>query len=568
MIRLSGLLLALLFASTTSIPAQSRRDLEDAEVIIEKNREIILPQKNKVIPRIPPEPRRPEPSRSLPFSFVNVTPEFKPIPLEIKPTRYREQPPAGSNEPENEIKIGAGNFLSLYGEGQYRYRAGRHVDLLTHVYHRSAARGPIDDENSGNSLTRLNVSGQLKKESFTLNNTLGLQRRTIRYYGYPSRIETPSDDEIRVAFSTVSLQTAFEHTGRNTNLEVYNQLNQFFSSDDLTEFTWKPAATLLFNTGENQAIGTKLTGLVGSYSPDVAGVSSLSRVLIQAEPFYQRSFGRLSGKAGLRVAYQNDTLASEQAFKVFPLLHASYRAADWLTLQAGVDGGIIDNTVRSLSDDNNFVSQRIVPVHTHQNVRFYFNFDLNLFQALNLSAGVAVESLRYLPFYLNIVDAPYAFNAVYNRENLSRTNPFLEAGINLGSGTYLFTRFDYFNYQLPDHFIAPYHQPEWEWAFNTAVPFGEKLSLEGNITVLGGIETLELSPFGVVNPVPDPDITPSLNIVSLDPVIDTRLSLRYAINSRFTAFLEGLNLLNKENVRYFNYPSRGFQVLGGMGFTF
>jgi hypothetical protein len=521
-----------------------------------------------VIPRIPPEPRQPELSRSLSFSFVNVTPEFKPIPLEVEPAKFRERAPIASNKPENEIKIGAGNFLSLYGEGHYRYQAGRYFDVLTRAYHRSAARGPVDDENSGNSLTRLNVSGQLKKESFTLNNTLGLQRRTIRYYGYPGNIEAPSDDDIRIAYSTVSLQTAFEHTGRNTSISVTNKLNQFFSSDNLAEFNWQPKATFFLNTGKSQAIGTRLTGLVSSYSPNVAGINSLSRVLIQGEPFYQRSFGKLNAKAGLRLAYQNDTLASKQAFKVFPLLHANYRATDFLTLQAGIDGKIIENTYQSLVDDNNFVSQEILPVHTHQNLRLYFNFDLNLFRALNISAGVQVESLRYLPFYLNIIDEPYAFNAVYNRENLSRINPFLEAGINLGSGTYLFTRFDYFNYRLPDNFIAPYHQPEWKWAFNTTVPIGEKFSVEANLLVLGGIKTLELSPFGVVNPVPDPDITPNLNLVSLNSVIDTRLSLHYSINSSFTAFLEGLNLLNVENVRYFNYPARGLQVLGGLGFTF
>ena len=50
--------------------------------------------------------------------------------------------------------------------------------------------------------------------------------------------------------------------------------------------------------------------------------------------------------------------------------------------------------------------------------------------------------------------------------------------------------------------------------------------------------------------------------------VDLNLGLSYTFNTQLTAFVKGHNLLGNQYQRFYNYPTQGAQVLGGVIFKF
>jgi outer membrane receptor protein involved in Fe transport len=90
-------------------------------------------------------------------------------------------------------------------------------------------------------------------------------------------------------------------------------------------------------------------------------------------------------------------------------------------------------------------------------------------------------------------------------------------------------------------------------------PF-KNFSLQANLQVLGGMKARGL---GQIDTLP-----PQAEVVKLPVVVDLQVNLEYQINSRFAVFANGANLLNRNNMRWMNYPVRGIQGVGGLSFKF
>jgi hypothetical protein len=63
-------------------------------------------------------------------------------------------------------------------------------------------------------------------------------------------------------------------------------------------------------------------------------------------------------------------------------------------------------------------------------------------------------------------------------------------------------------------------------------------------------------------------LPPQAEVIKLPVVADVQVNLEYQINSRFAVFANGSNLLNRNNLRWMNYPVRGIQGVGGLSFKF
>jgi hypothetical protein len=55
---------------------------------------------------------------------------------------------------------------------------------------------------------------------------------------------------------------------------------------------------------------------------------------------------------------------------------------------------------------------------------------------------------------------------------------------------------------------------------------------------------------------------------TLSALIDLQAKIDYSFNSRLSVFAIGNNLLNQSYQRFWNYPVRGIQGIGGVSFKF
>ena len=61
---------------------------------------------------------------------------------------------------------------------------------------------------------------------------------------------------------------------------------------------------------------------------------------------------------------------------------------------------------------------------------------------------------------------------------------------------------------------------------------------------------------------------PDSDIREIKGTVDINLNATYAFRERFDIFLDINNIAGIQYERYYNYPSYGFNLLGGISFSF
>jgi hypothetical protein len=173
-------------------------------------------------------------------------------------------------------------------------------------------------------------------------------------------------------------------------------------------------------------------------------------------------------------------------------------------------------------------------------------------------AGLAVRRQSNLHFFVNSFADTSRFELVYDQQaTVLQFNSDVEFSV---SEKYDVTaQFDFFHYNLTTLQTA-WHRPTWTASMNHRFAPFKNFSLQANLQVLGGLKARGL---GQIETLP-----PQAEVIKLPVVADVQVNLEYQINSRFAVFANGSNLLNRNNLRWMNYPVRGIQGVGGLSFKF
>jgi outer membrane cobalamin receptor len=81
----------------------------------------------------------------------------------------------------------------------------------------------------------------------------------------------------------------------------------------------------------------------------------------------------------------------------------------------------------------------------------------------------------------------------------------------------------------------------------------DKFRFEAEAYALGGIKAFDFNTGENVN---------------LDAALDLNFKAEYLVSKQFSAFVRLNNLLSNEYEVLYNYPSRGFQVMAGVTYSF
>ena len=88
---------------------------------------------------------------------------------------------------------------------------------------------------------------------------------------------------------------------------------------------------------------------------------------------------------------------------------------------------------------------------------------------------------------------------------------------------------------------------------NSSYNIYDKLLLQVDFIAQGGAKALDLE---------------KKELVSLNGAVDLNAKANYFVSKQFSVFLNFNNMLSSKYQMYLNYPVRGFQVLGGVSWSF
>jgi hypothetical protein len=538
--------------SSIGVSAQEEKwgegEIQSVEIEIVKDRQITLPKANRNFDKIPPrpaEPIRPEITYDL-KSFNFTSSDYNPA---IRPLKLKQEELAKIYG--NYLSAGIGNYSSPFLEAYLNSKRDKEKFYGAHFYHRSFGKGAVDDKNSASGNSQLDLFGKFFSKSVTMGAYLNYENRSGYFYGYPQTGMEVDRSTVKQEYNIVSLGGEVENT-KPTDFN-FKLKGGFSYLDD--HYNAKESEVSL-NWNNNYKISEASEFILKADYFLIARKDLLKdatpRNLLKVNPAYRFSpFDKLNLTLGLNTAFENDKIDSK-SIHVYPNVWANYSLASSVEAYAGLTGDMDKVSLHTLSSENFWLNSNIDIYHTNRSAELIIGLKGKVIKKLTFDAGFSAANLKNLFFYKNAIADASKFDVVYETGDTKRINLFADMGLNFTEKARLNFRADYFSYST-DNLEEAWHRPTYRLTGNSYFNIYNKVTLHADLIVQGGMKA-----FDEANSV----------IVTLDPAVDLSTKVNYFVSRQFSVFLKFNNMLSTKYPLYFNYPSRGFQALGGISWSF
>lgn len=526
-------------------------EIENSEIIIEKNKKIEFPKLKKPFKslEVPPvENNTTDYYNPATEEFKNVLPDFD---IQIKVPAIKSDQPKYVRQ--NALRLGLGNYWTSYAEGDYLATKDRfQVGVWAHHY--SSLWGSVGDprRKSGDSKNTIYAYGQSVGKHHTSRLSLEWDRMGLHYYGSePNRSDAISRKSIRQHYqsfmTTYALQGVDSSAQQPLHYQGKTSLSYLSDAYSKSELEVSAQAEIRIKAKDQGYVYVILDISNLNYNDSVVRYRWYS----QGEVLYHRDvMDRLHLKAGMALAYENDTLFESKNVHLYPLLKASVDMSEKYKLGFGNRGGLQKTTWRNSIYENPWLGSHLPITHVSKLYEPYAQLDAQLTHFVHAQVQGSYAAYRNLPF----------FTPDYNRDSAKYTliydtkpvRTFILQGSLFYEQNQLYKigiQAKHYTYQLST-LNRPYHRPQAEIQMLGMLNLNEKIKIQSDLSYIMGLYAPTQG--GVVDK-------------KMTDIVDINLKTSYHYNDRVECFLNLYNILNQKYSLYNNYQVRGFQVLVGIG---
>ncbi|GAB3583687.1 TonB-dependent receptor [Hymenobacter daeguensis] len=549
--------------------------IEEAEIEIVKERVNQLPESTRNFDKIK-LPAAPRLDRKVAYTFPDFRLPADRLNPSVKVLTIRAEEPAPLTG--NFVKAAIGNYGTFYGRGYFHSTRNTDHAYGLDIKHVNSLNGPVDGKNSGVSETSAHLMGELYRGTAAFGANIDLGRERYNFYGYEkaangTSVATPEAGDIKQVFNRFAIK-AYAHNRAPDQQLTYDAGigfrhwgDNFAASENDVRLNAKVGYALgetsrITVLADASFISDKDQAAPSLAQPDPAQLTR-SRTFVQATPAYEFLNKNIAFSIGATVGYSSDTATSVSKGVIYPAVRLGYTVEpEKFMVYAGLGGALQRVTRYDLSTENPWLNRGLNVADTHRGPTVYAGFTSTPARGLEFNVKATYARDRNLYFYLNNAIDPTKFDLVYDQNATGVLNIHGEVLYNAAEKFRLGTRLDYNKYALKN-LPQPFHRPEFQGSvFGTYNVFDKlMLGVEGYFySASYGISYLPGSRVGV------PRLADFYR--ATDPVIDLNLRADYRITPKISIFAMGNNLVNRQYQRFYGYPVKGINVLGGATYSF
>ncbi|GAB3813687.1 hypothetical protein [Pontibacter rugosus] len=526
--------------------------LEDAEVVVEKNRVIELPQAARNYEKFrinPPEIG----DRNVRYRFTDYRLPSQDIELQMRVLTIKQD--ELTKLYGNYLKAGLGNYGTLYLKGYFHNKRSDVASYGANVSHVSSSRGPVDKDNSAVSQSDISLHGERYLKGLTVGGDLKYGREKHYFYGYSPSLEQEVDrDTIKQVFNRIHAEGFFHNqtSGSPFLYKTAARLRYINDNYDMSESNFAVDFRSEYGIDELSAfkVDADLSILSHNDSADVG------RGFFKLNAAYERKLNALSLTLGAKIAYTGDDVNDARNFNVYPMVRLGLEPIEGnLLIYAGLGGDLQRTTLYELTKENPYLAPNVQVADVNKGLEIYGGFQANIANYVHLNGRVAYQNYRNLYFYNNSVTDSTKFDLLYDDGVTKVLNIFAEASFNYSDEIRLGLKADYNSYNT-DNLEQPFHRPELMASIYGTYNFYDKILFNSELYYIG-------DSFGRIT---RPDGTTMLR--QTDSIIDLNLKADYRFTNNFTVFLMANNLFGKKYERFVNYPNKSINLIGGVTYSF
>lgn len=457
------------------------------------------------------------------------------------------------------LKVGYGPlYNSPYGEFFVSNLRSRDMAYGAHLKHFSSSSTLDSTGFGGFSDNIVNVYGKKFYKKHTLNGDLNYSRNVVHYYGYNANKNTLKDDYTKQRYQLIepklllqSHYTDSTHMNHLIGVSYYNLQNLNHEAENnisanayLTKFINKEKLNI---------------DLSANYYNHKQSNDTLNDLIISVAPAFEAQGKKWKAILGLKGTLDN--FKGKTRFYGYPQLNVEYDVYESMVIPyAGATGGLIKNSMRSLSNENPFVDTTLNYTNTNNKYNLFLGLKGNLSSNTSYDVKGSYSQMDSLHFYT--IDYSGA-NTLYNHFNILYDN----ASVMNISGA--------LKYQLREkmHFIATgnyyiyktknltraYHKPDYDLTLSAIYNLKSKIIVRGDIFVIGK----QWAKTQVVNT----DLSTSLQPKQLNGLVDVNLEAEYRYSKMLSFFVKANNIANQRYYRWERYPTQRFNFTIGLTFV-
>jgi hypothetical protein len=580
-IALSLLAFALLLGAGNAMAQKDSLKLkQEVEVVKAYQPSILDAQKINDIPQI-----KPEQTEAPTFDYSIFS---KPVFSTFDPTPVAAAKMVG--DPKSTmgmglLKLGFGNYLTPYAELFFNAQPTKKSNFGMHFSHFSSS-GNVkllneDLVKAPEAENTAEIFGKTFFRKSTLSGSLVYDRKAFTYYGYAGeRLSDALKEQMIPYFQDkqyFSKGTATVHLKSETlstselNYDFGAKYHYFVSKTGQTEHEVVLSGDVSKNI--DNALGF-LSASLTIYKADsiknrfYGEFGKKQQTILRANPSVKWSTENASLQLGLNSAMILD-IDTDADFKIWPKVKAEWSPVPQiLTLFAGVDGHLQQNTYSAIAAENPYVD----PYHDVANTNYKYivsgGFKGKLSSKTNYVAEASYSAIEKQHFYILYGYDVLNLSAAGPR-NLNNTFDWVYDDVNIlrFSGEVMHSVYDNFSVHLLGNYYSydlkslnkPWQLPNFDLTFSAIYKPTEQLKFSTDIFVVGKrsalISELSLSSW------------PSLG-VNMDPIIDLNVGAEYKFSPKLNFFAKLNNFGFQKYEQWLGYTNKGLNWMAGISYSF
>ncbi len=576
-------ILTTVFAVSIAAQSDSTGANGDINVIatIEANREIVTPTKMSELPDVVEgDTTRPDVNYTMVPKNINV--DFTPEP--IKPAKLKV------NEPLDKLyggylKAGIGNYFMPLLDFHYGSTRSRSNNWGINLNHLSAGQGPDDVGFSGFSHNAIhgNYKHFLKKHTLRFN--ANYDRDVAYFYGFDltdSSFANFKDvkDEIRTTYNLVEFDTELESkysdsakVNHQVGVHYYyldgsfnNRENNFLLDGNVRKYLGAQLVRADFSVDYNNYAFQQFSAIDSNelLSPlkEDGTTGTLNSAIIRVTPSINALKGDFKAKIGASI--QVDSRA--ESFHLFPEFEVKYSLFNNMFIPyVGATGNVDRNSLRTLANDNPFVSSQFELRNTAERFRAFGGIRGSVSSSMSFNVGVSQSRYTDMPMFFNdtLISLQNKFGVVYDNANMFRVGGQLSYRKLEKLKVYL--RADYTNYNMDREEYA-WHRPSLEVSLGGRYDMADKLIIKTDLFFIGKRFAKSLERVADVEPTYYTEGSEVLEVyypVELKPIFDANIGVEYRLTEKASAFVNFNNLTTKKYQQWLRYPNQSINIMFG-----
>ena len=462
----------------------------------------------------------------------------------------------------NYVKGGFGSLATLLGE--VYVNMGRDPALQVGGYFKHFSQeGKLNKQNSSNQ--QFSLFGRSIMDENTISGRINFERNGLYFYGIDNDRPALNPNPQKQAL------TLFEAAGEL--IRNYKEDTDAFSyAVKANGYVWNDKFSakesyLTFNGYLNKRINSLNLGLAASTefgnTKDLA--TSVGNNLLRLNPYIRLQVKGAKVTAGINFVQEFGAYSST---RIFPAVTADFTLIpDYLQVFGEVKGDVNRNSMKTFTDENPWLNNNILVKNTVEKLSISAGIKGTGGPGFGYKARFYMKQIDDMPLFVNNFTDFNKFDVIYDFGKAKITGLEGEISVQVSDALKWTGKLNIDDYK-PASETYSWFKPGLKVSSNFLYTYNKKLSFNAAVVIQDDVK----AKIYTGAPVPASQyVVPNTNIELIQTVkgfVDLGLGAEYRINNKFSVFAKANNILNTNYSRYLFYQVNGFNVFGGLTYSF